>query len=73
MLDVLKEAGRPVKSHYVYPILCQLADNRDLDGNLQQDCFFRFTPKYVLVNLPNKDESESPLYERNFRKEKDTL
>ena len=41
MLDVLKEAGRPVKPHYVYPILCQLADNGDFDGNLYKVSSFR--------------------------------
>eukprot|EP00795_Rhopilema_esculentum_P013565 gene13565-4453_t len=32
MLDLLKEAERPIKTHYVYPMLVQLAEKEDIDG-----------------------------------------
>ena len=33
MLDLLKQAERPVKTHYVYPMLVQLAEKEDIDGS----------------------------------------
>ena len=34
MLDILKENGRKVRSHYLYPMFVQLGDDNDFDGML---------------------------------------
>ena len=32
MLEILRDNGRQIKPHYVYPMIAQMADRHDLDG-----------------------------------------